>query len=315
MAVSNKPGQLYNPLFIHSGVGLGKTHLLHSIYHILSKNGLNPVFSTTEDFTNEYISSIREGKTDSFRDFYRNADAILLDDIQFIIGKDQTQEGFFHTFNAIHLAGKQIVISSDRSIYSLKAMDDRITSRLSGGLVVDIQPPEYETRLSILQSKISQSGIVFPDDAVQFMANHGFRSVRELEGCLNRVIAYVEIVNSEISVDLVRSITSDLIRTRRIDSISETSILEAVAKYFAIERDSIKGRQRDRITAHARQITMFLLREETNLPLSSIGKFLGGKDHSTVLHACNRISLKINSDSVLRNDLINIRQNFEYQPA
>ena len=315
LAVSNKPGQLYNPLFIHSGVGLGKTHLVHSIYHILSKNGLNPVFSTTEDFTNEYISSIREGKTDSFRDFYRNADAILLDDIQFIIGKDQTQEGFFHTFNAIHLAGKQIVISSDRSIYSLKAMDDRITSRLSGGLVVDIQPPEYETRLSILQSKISQSGIVFPDDAVQFMANHGFRSVRELEGCLNRVIAYVEIVNSEISVDLVRSITSDLIRTRRIDSISETSILEAVAKYFAIERDSIKGRQRDRITAHARQITMFLLREETNLPLSSIGKFLGGKDHSTVLHACNRISLKINSDSVLRNDLINIRQNFEYQPA
>ena len=147
------------------------------------------------------------------------------------------------------------------------------------------------------------------------MANHGFRSVRELEGCLNRVIAYFEIVNSEISVDLVRSITSDLIRTRKIDSISETSILEAVAKYFAIERDSIKGRQRDRITAHARQITMFLLREETNLPLSSIGKFLGGKDHSTVLHACNRISLKINSDSVLRNDLMNIRQNFEYQPA
>lgn len=306
-AVASKPGRLYNPLFIYSGVGLGKTHLLNAIASRLSEHGNTPIYTTAEVFTNEYIQAIREGSTDLFRERYRSADALLLDDVQFIIGKEQTQEGFFHTFNVLHLSGKQIVITSDRPTSALSLLEDRIRSRLAGGLVVDIQPPPYETRLAILRSKADGAQIEFPEGVLELLAEDPRPSIRELEGCLTRLIAYSELVGSPISLDLVKHVAADLFLAHRNKAISDEDVLSAVSDYFSIDQDAIKGRRRDKITAAARQVAMYLLREEAGLPLVAIGRFLGGKDHSTVLHAHRKINDQIAVDSTLRQDIVNIR--------
>ena len=311
VAVAEKPGQRYNPLFIYSGVGLGKTHLMHAIAARLSGGGIHPIYSTTEDFTNEYIQSIRNGTTADFRDRYRSADALLLDDIQFIIGKEQTQEGFFHTFNALHLAGRQIVITSDRPTSALTLLEDRIRSRLAGGIVVDIQLPDYETRLAILKAKSDEAELAFPEDVLHFLAEGIQSNIRELEGYLNRVAAYAELTGRAVSLEMVRQIMSDGHASGRSKPVSGGAVLTAVADYFALSEDAITGRRRDKKTAMARHVTMYLLREEVHMTATAIGRLLGGKDHSTVLHACNRISTKMDVEPHLRQDLFNIRASFD----
>ena len=307
-AVSEWPGARYNPLFIYSGVGLGKTHLIHAIAGSLTAKGADPIYATTEDFTNQYVQSIREGKTETFRERYRSADALLLDDIQFIIGKDQTQEGFFHTFNALHLAGRQMVISSDRPAAALTLLEDRVSSRLAGGLVVDIQLPDYETRLAILRAKTERCKVQFPGDVLEFLAERTRSNIRELEGCLNRLVAYAELADTPISLDMVKSAAADILMPGRPSRVSDTAVLGAVSEYFEIDQEIILGRRRDKQTAKARQVAMYLLREEAGMTVTAIGRFLGGKDHSTVLHACQSIASKMEVDTILRQDVFNIRE-------
>ena len=307
-AVSEKPGLTYNPLFIYSGVGLGKTHLLHAIGHRIRAKGLSVIYATTEDFTNQYIEAIREGKTAGFRDRYRSADVLLLDDIQFIIGKEQTQEGFFHTFNALHMASRQVVITSDRPASALTLLEDRVSSRLGGGLVVDIQPPDIETRQAILSAKAIATGLMFPADVLQFISERIHSNIRELEGCLNRLAAYADLVAGAITLKMVKRVIADIIRPPNSRRISDVTVLKAVCEYFSIEKEVLVGRRRDKHTALARQIAMYLLREEADLSLTAIGRFLGGKDHTTVLHACQKISGNLHSDAHLSRDVLNIRE-------
>ncbi len=311
LAVAEKPGLRYNPLFIYSGVGLGKTHLMHAIAARFAMVGISPIYATTEDFTNEYIQSIRNGTTDAFRDRYRSADALLLDDIQFIIGKEQTQEGFFHTFNALHLSGKQIVITSDRPASALTLLEDRIRSRLAGGIVVDIQLPDYETRLAILKAKSEEAGLTFPEDVLQILAEGVHSNIRELEGYLNRLAAYVDLSGRAVSLGMVRQIMSDSHAAGRPKTVSSNAVLSAVADYFALTKEAITGRRRDKQTAMARHVAMYLLREEVNMTATAIGRLLGGKDHSTVLHACNRISSQMDVEPHLRQDVFNIRASLD----
>ena len=307
-AVSENPGVTYNPLFIYSGVGLGKTHLLHAIGHQVISSGLSLIYSTTEEFTNQYIKAIREGKTEEFRGRYRSADVLLLDDIQFIIGKEQTQEGFFHTFNALHMASRQIVITSDRPATALTLLEDRVRSRLAGGLVVDIQPPDLETRLAILRPKAEVTSQPFPQEVLQFLAERVHSNIRELEGCLNRLAAYADLVASPITLDLVKKAIQDILRPAAARRVTDVAVLDTVCAYFSVDKDILLGRRRDKETALARQVAMYLLHEEANLSLTTIGRFLGGKDHTTVLHACRRITSKLDVDPHLRRDLINIRE-------
>lgn len=313
--VSENPGAAYNPLVIYSGVGLGKTHLMHAIGHQARLASHDVLYSTTEEFTNEYIRAIREGTTEEFRDRYRSADVLLLDDIQFIIGKEQTQEGFFHTFNALHMAGKQIVITCDRPVSELSLLQDRISSRLAGGLVADIQTPDFETRLAILHAKAEQIGQQFPHSVLDYIAGRVKKNVRELEGSLNIVAAYVGIgslaVNgkseSNIDLGLVEEALEDALKDspRRV---SEEDVLNAVSRYFSIDKATLKGRKRDKATAQARHVSMYLLREEVQLPLATIGRVMGRKDHTTVIHACKRIEQQLEADTRLRRDLMNIRE-------
>lgn len=317
VAVSENPGFVYNPLVIYSGVGLGKTHLMHAIGHEVREAGHDVLYTTTEEFTNEYIRAIREGTTEEFRDRYRSTDVLLLDDIQFIIGKEQTQEGFFHTFNALHMAGKQIVITCDRPVSELSLLQDRVSSRLAGGLVVDIQIPDLETRMAILRSKAEQLERRFPNKVLEFIAGRVQRNVRELEGCLNIVAAHAGLGHQSLNGDPEADVDLGLVEQALEDSlkesnrrVSEEDVLSAVARYFSIDKSTLRGKKRDRTTAQARHVSMYLLREEVQLPLATIGRVMGGRDHSTVIHACRRIELQLEADTRLRRDLMNIRESF-----
>ena len=307
-AVADRPGLTYNPLFIYSGVGLGKTHLLHAIGHTVRAKGLALIYATTEEFTNEYIKAIREGKAEDFRNRYRSADVLLLDDIQFIIGKEQTQEGFFHTFNTLHMATRQIVITSDRPATALTLLEDRVRSRLAGGLIVDIQPPDLETRLAILRTKADETAQRFPSEVLEFLAERIHQNVRELEGCLNRVTAFAHLVGRPITLDLVKAAIADTLHSTRRRRVTDQAVVDAVCSYFDIDKDILKGPRRDKHTALARHVAMFLIREEANLPYVAIGHVLGGRDHSTVMHACKRIGKQVAVDSHLRRDVLNLRE-------
>ncbi len=308
MAVAAGPGCTYNPLVIYSGVGLGKTHLLHAIGHRILNQGRKVAYRTTEEFTNEYISAIREKSTDNFREFYRGADALLLDDIQFIIGKEQTQEGFFHTFNALHMANRQVVIASDRPVGSLTLLEDRMKSRLSGGLVVDIQAPDPETRRAILKTKADRSDADIPDEVVDYLADHEYSSIRDLDGHLNRVTAFAQLLSQPVTLDLVQRATADLTPRRTATPVTAEHVIECVCGYFGIDVSAVMGRRRDRPTALARQVAMYLAKHDTGLGLTTIGKVMGGRDHSTVSYACSRIAERISHDSSLERDIANIRR-------
>ena len=306
-AVADKPGLIYNPLVLYSDVGLGKTHLLHAIGQQALAKRMSLIYATTEEFTNEYISAIREGKTEDFRLRYRSADLLLLDDIQFLIGKEQTQEGFFHTFNALHMSNRQIVITSDRPVTALKVLEDRISSRLSGGLVADIQPPDLETRLAILRAKAEHLRIAVSPDVLELLGGRIFRNIRELEGSLNRVAAYAQLTGRPLDADLVRQVAADAQDAVDRRQPSEQEALDAVSAHYGVDIEALRGVKRDKKTALARQVAMYILQEDAHMNSAAIARALD-KKHPTVLHGCKTIKSRQNVDDKLRRDILSIRE-------
>ncbi len=302
LAVAEAPAQAYNPLFIYGGVGLGKTHLMHAIGHyILNQNpSTKVVYVSSEKFTNELINSIREYRNEEFRNKYRNVDVLLIDDIQFIAGKEGTQEEFFHTFNALHEANKQIIISSDRPPKEIPTLEDRLRSRFEWGLIADIQPPDLETRIAILRKKAKVENIKVNDDVMLYIASKIESNIRELEGALIRVVAYSSLTNSDITVELAEEALKDILSTNKVVEITVDSIKEIVSKNFKIKIEDFNSKKRTRAIAYPRQIAMYLTRELTDLSLPKIGDEFGGRDHTTVIHAYDKISADIKENPELK---------------
>ncbi|MFW6174332.1 MAG: chromosomal replication initiator protein DnaA [Chloroflexota bacterium] len=304
--VSMDPGRVYNPLYMYAEVGLGKTHLLQAIANELTRRGMEVIYVSSERFTNDYIRAIQEGKTESFRERYRSADALLVDDIQFIAGKAQTQEGFFHTFNELHMSGRQVVVTGDEPARQ-SLLEERIQSRLEGGLVVDIQPPNYETRMAILQTKCSALNVQLPKEVMDLIASRPISNVRELEGALNRVVAYGQMASAPITLEMTRRAMGDMLNTQRQEPITPSDVLQAVADHFATDVDTIKGNRRSKQIAQARHIAMYLLRETSELSSPQVGLVMGGKDHTTVLYAQRKVEQQMERDPDLRHQIATIR--------
>ncbi|HEY76338.1 MAG TPA: chromosomal replication initiator protein DnaA [Thermoflexia bacterium] len=305
-AVAERPGDGYNPLFIYGGTGLGKTHLLHAIGHACQASGRRVLYVPTETFTNDLIEAIRTGTTEAFRETYRTVEVLLIDDIQFIAGKEATQEEFFHTFNALHDGGAQIVISSDRRPRAMPMLEERLRSRFEWGLMVDVPPPTLETRIAILQRKAEIRGITLPEETLYFIAQRVQTNVRELEGVLNKLLILAQLYQEEPSIHLAQAAMQDIAAAR--PTVSAEQILETVARHYQISQGDLTGPSRARRFARPRQIAMYLMREETSASLSQIGRALGGRDHSTVLHACERVARMIEEDEHLRREVAAIRE-------
>ena len=308
LAVAEAPAQAYNPLFLYGGVGLGKTHLMHAIGHyILSQNpNSKVVYVSSEKFTNELINSIREYRNEEFRNKYRNVDVLLIDDIQFIAGKEGTQEEFFHTFNALHEANKQIIISSDRPPRDIPTLEDRLRSRFEWGLTTDIQAPDLETRMAILRKKATLENLEIPDDVVLLIANKIHSNIRELEGALIKVVAYSSLTNRSITEELAEEALKDIISNHKPVEITVDLIKDKVSKRFNIRIDEFSSKKRTRAIAYPRQVAMYLTRELTDLSLPKIGDEFGGRDHTTVIHACEKISNDISKDNLFRKKIDDI---------
>ena len=309
-AVAETPAKAYNPLFLYGGVGLGKTHLMHAIGHaVLEKHHRRRVaYVTSEKFMNEMISSIQEGRMNDFRTRYRTVDVLLVDDIQFLAGKDRTQEEFFHTFNSLHELNKQIVISSDRPPKEIPTLEDRLRSRFQWGLIADIQAADFETRVAILKSKVGPYARLVPEDVLSFIAHKIQKNIRELEGALIRVIAHASLNRSAVNVEMAAKLLQDVIpstenRTLSIDAISRT-----VASFYHISLEEMKGKRRDKHIVFPRQVAMFLIREETASSLPAIGQAFGGRDHTTVLHSYEKINTDSKEDQRLQADLRKLRE-------
>ncbi len=312
LAVAEKPAQAYNPLFLYGGVGLGKTHLLHAIGNRCSQNSLQILYVSSEEFTNDLINAIRAHTTQAFRDKYRRIDVLLIDDIQFIAGKESTQEEFFHTFNTLHGQDKQVVISSDRPPKALITLEERLRSRFEWGLTADIQPPDFETRLAILRSKAERAGRRLPDEFMEVIARRVQSNIRELEGALTRVVAYADLSGLPLSQRLVDSALADLLPRRT--EIQPDEVVRTVAKTFGVPMAELLGRGRSRKIALPRQIAMYLLREEANISLPQIGEALGGRDHTTVIYGCDKIADLLERDDRLRRQVIEIKEQLYDQP-
>ncbi|GAB4428451.1 MAG: chromosomal replication initiator protein DnaA [Chloroflexi bacterium OHK40] len=315
LAVADNPGQAYNPLFLYGGVGLGKTHLLHAIgNYVLDRDPeINVLYVSSEKFTNDLINAIRRQQTEEFRIRYRNIDVLLIDDIQFIAGKESTQEEFFHTFNALHSAAKHIVISSDKPPKAILTLEERLRSRFEWGLIADVQPPDLETRTAILRAKGDQMNVYVPDEVIDFLAHKVQSNIRELEGSLNRVAAYAELHGLPISVETATTAVADLLGNTRRKRITAEMIIQAVSEHYGIDLAALKGRGRSRNIVVPRQVAMYLLREETASSLVDIGNMLGGRDHTTVMYGCEKIAEEINADSRLRNEVLSIREKLHAQ--
>ncbi len=306
MAVTESPAEAYNPLFIYGGVGLGKTHLLHAVGHTCRAQGLRVLYVSSEEFTNDFIEAIRAHTTDDFRDKYRTADVLLVDDVQFIAGKERTQEEFFHTFNTLHGTGKQIVISSDRAPKAMVPLEERLCSRFEWGLIADVQPPDLETRIAILRSKSASCGAVVPNDILNVIASQIQSNIRELEGALNRVLALSQLTDQPLTSEVAEAALSQLLPQR--GHLTAEQIVEQVAHHFRVQVPALQGRSRSRTIARPRQVAMYLIREETGASLPQIGALLGGRDHTTVLYGCERIADLIEEDANLRNEIVALRQ-------
>ena len=290
LAVGNEPGKSYNPLFLYGGVGLGKTHLMHAIGNRILENNQksNVLYVTSEKFTNQLINSIKDNKTEMFRNIYRNIDVLLIDDIQFIAGKDRVQEEFFHTFNTLREDGKQIIISSDKPPRDIQFLEDRLKSRFEWGLLADISCPDYETRLAILRKKSQDENIIIDDSILSDIATKIDSNIRELEGVLNKIVARASLTHSPITIELAENIINEF-KYESEKVISCDFIKETVAKYFSINKDELAGEKRSNDIAFPRQIAMYLCREIANMSFPQIGTDFGGRDHSTVMHAYNKI--------------------------
>ena len=310
LAVAEAPAKSYNPLFIYGGVGLGKTHLMHAIGHyVLEQNpALKVVYLSSEKFTNEFINSIRDNKAGEFRDQYRSVDVLLIDDIQFLAGKEQTQEEFFHTFNTLHEESKQIVISSDRPPKEIPTLEDRLRSRFEWGLITDIAPPDLETRIAILRKKAKADGLIdIPNEVMLYIANQIYTNIRELEGALIRVVAYSSLVNMDITPDLAAEALKDIIPNARPRMVTIIDIQKTVGQHFSVRLEDFSAKKRTRAIAFPRQVAMYLSRELTDASLPKIGSEFGGRDHSTVIHAHEKISKMIKEDKLLQQDVQDIK--------
>ncbi len=312
LAVAESPGEAYNPLFIYGGVGLGKTHLMHSIAHFILENdsSKNVLYVTSETFTNELIEALKAGKTGSelamtkFREKYRNNDVLLIDDIQFIIGKESTQEEFFHTFNHLHVSGRQIIISSDKPPKDIETLEARLRTRFEWGLIADISSPDYETRMAILRKKEELDGLEryhIPDDVMQYIANNIKSNIRELEGSLNKLIALSNLENKPIDIPLAAEALKDMISPDDNRVVTPELILDIVSEHFNVPVSDLKGKKRNAEIVLPRQIVMYLCRVMTDTSLKAIGAFLGGKDHASVTHGIKKIEAEIQTDEALHN--------------
>ncbi len=308
LAVAESPAKAYNPLFIYGGVGLGKTHLMHAIGHYILQN--NPsakvVYVSSEKFTNELINSIKDDKNVEFRNKYRNVDVLLIDDIQFIAGKERTQEEFFHTFNALHEANKQIILSSDRPPKEIPTLEDRLRSRFEWGLIADIQAPDFETRIAILKKKADVENLNIPNEVMVYIATKIKSNIRELEGALIRIVAYSSLTNREITVDLASEALKDIISNKQTKNITIELIQETVSEYYNLKVEDFKSQRRTRNVAYPRQIAMYLSRKLTDMSLPKIGEEFGGRDHTTVIHAYEKISESLKSDESLQHTVNDI---------
>ncbi|MFN8593420.1 MAG: chromosomal replication initiator protein DnaA [Thermomicrobiales bacterium] len=309
-SVAEHPGGKFNPLFIHGGVGLGKTHLMHAIGHrALELHGsLLVSYVTSEKFTNDLIAAIRQQRTEEFRARYRETDILMIDDIQFIAGKESTQEEFFHTFNALYQSGKQVIISSDKPPKSISALEERLRSRFEGGLIADVQLPDYEMRVAILRMKAEELQTSLPDDVAEYIALKDQSNIRELEGMLNRVMAHAHLTSAPLSLNLVIEALGEGQPRGRRGAPTRDEVVEAVLRHFSITRRELTGRVRTKEIVLPRHITMYLLREQTNASLLDIGSELGGRDHTTVLHGIRQIERAVVRDPSLRSTLMSIRE-------
>jgi chromosomal replication initiator protein len=309
MAVAEAPGTTYNPLFIYGGVGLGKTHLMQAIGHYIlqQRPGTSVYYVSSETFMNELITAIQRGATLGFRDKYRSRDVLLIDDVQFLAGKESTQEEFFHTFNALYLAHKQIVLTSDRPPKQISTLEERLASRFESGLVTDIQSPDLETRIAILHRKAEIDGISIPNDVIHLIANSVTSNIRELEGSLVRLLAFSSLTGSEITVDLAKEVLSEFLGRPR-GPVSVARIQQAVAEAYGVPVEKMKARGRSSQIALARQVAMYFAREFTPLSLAQIGEHFGGRDHTTVLHAHRRISEEIGRSGQVQREVESIRR-------
>jgi len=305
LAVAEAPAKAYNPLFIYGGVGLGKTHLMHAIGHyVLDHNpAAKVVYLSSEKFTNEFINSIRDNKAENFRNKYRNVDILLIDDIQFLAGKESTQEEFFHTFNALHEESKQIIISSDRPPREIPTLEDRLRSRFEWGLITDITPPDLETRIAILRKKAKAEGLDIPNEVMLYIANQIDSNIRELEGALIRVVAYSSLINKDINADLAAEALKDIIPSSKPKVITILDIQKTVGELFSIKLEDFKAKKRTKSLAFPRQIAMYLSRELTDYSLPKIGEEFGGRDHTTVIHAHEKISKLLQTDAQLQRQM------------
>jgi chromosomal replication initiator protein len=302
LAVAESPAKAYNPLFIYGGVGLGKTHLMHAIGHYILQN--NPksrvVYVSSEKFTNELINSIKDDKNEEFRSKYRKVDVLLIDDIQFIANKERTQEEFFHTFNALHDANKQIILSSDRPPKEIPTLEDRLRSRFEWGLIADMQPPDFETRIAILKKKADVEGLNISNDVMSYIATKIKSNIRELEGALIRIVAYSSLTNKEINIDLAAEALKDIISSKQSKQITIDLIIDVTANYFNLRIEDFKSQRRTRNVAYPRQIAMYLARKLTDTSLPKIGEEFGGRDHTTVIHAHDKITEGLKEDEGLQ---------------
>jgi chromosomal replication initiator protein len=306
VAASENPAKAYNPIFLYGGVGLGKTHLLQAVGNACLQRGLTVVYVSSEEFTNDLINAIRTHTTEAFREKYRSIDVLLIDDIQFIAGKESTQEEFFHTFNALHGQDKQLVISSDRPPKAMVTLEERLRSRFEWGLTVDIQPPDLETRQAILRSKAERSKLDVSASVVELIARRVQSNIRELEGALTRVLAYADLTGQPVSMELAGAAIADLLPRRR--TLTSNQIIDTVADFYNTSPESLLGPERSKDIAWARQVAMYLIREEASASLPSIGEALGNRDHTTIMYGCKKVADAIERDDAARRQVLAIRE-------
>ena len=304
-AVANNPAHAYNPLVVYGGVGLGKTHLLHAIGQVALNKSMRVMYVSSEKFTNDLINSIRTQSTEEFRRVYRNTDVLLVDDIQFIAGKESTQEEFFHTFNSLQAANKQIVLTSDRPPKSIQTLEERLRSRFEGGMIADIQPPDLETRIAIMRSKAESLSIQVPPEVLTHIAQRVQSNIRELEGALTRVVGRAELLNKPLTMDLAVAALEDVLAYKGAHTVDD--VVVAVAKFYHLEPEQLRGRDRSKEVAYARQIAMYLAREETEASLPAIGTALGGRDHTTIMYGYDKIATQIEGDEQMRREVLTVK--------
>jgi len=313
-SVAEKPGASYNPLFIYGGVGLGKTHLMQAIYNLTQTENIKALYVSAEQFTNEFVGALQSKSTAEFRRKFRNVDMLLIDDIQFLLGKEQTEESFFHTFNELHNANRQIVLASDRPPKSLPDMGDRLCSRFEWGLIADIQPPNFDTRLAILKTKAKQQEIEVALDVLEFIAQRIKQNIRELEGSLNRAVAYAKLFGAILTPELAARAVQDITPGSNKTAIAPELVMKVVAERFQLTPADLTGRKRDRATALARQVAMYLLKEGSSCSLAQIGLEFGNRDHATVIHACRKIANDMDNDPHLRRQVLDIQKGLQRPP-